>query len=156
MTNKVTQKQVDSLNCVNLENDVNSEVESDANSARDVLEELIVGIIIFAVLQCVVGFFISSDFMAYIVGTFLGSCTAVIFYIHLFHSLDKALDMDEKGAVRYTRQRTIIRMIIMGTVVVVAFTFYEHVNVVMTFIGIMNAKFSAYLQPFVHKYILKR
>lgn len=123
------------------------------NEAAQTLLEVMIGIVVVSILECFVGIFIAHDYRYYLFGTLLGAGSAAFFYFHLFYVLDKALDKPEKEAVKYSKIQTVIRMVLMGTVIVVAFTFYENVSVVMTFVGMMNVKFAAYLQPTTHRCI---
>lgn len=125
------------------------------NEARQTLYEIFAGIVLMALLECIAGVIVSENIGAFIAGTVLGSFAAGVFYMHLFISLGKVLDKTEKDAIRYSKICTVIRMVLMGAVIVIAFTFYEHISVIMTFVGMMNVKFTAYLQPLTHKCINK-
>lgn len=133
-----------------------NQIEDDnQTSAKDTLISALIGIFILGALECSLGVFISQDIVSYVCGVMLGSAGAVVFYVHLYITLGKALELNEQEAVRYFKIRTVIRMVLMGLVIVIAFTFYERINVIMAFIGLMNVKFSAYIQPLTDKYILK-
>ena len=123
--------------------------------AKEVLTELVIGIIILMLLECILGIFIADYYISYLLGTLLGGVTSVFFIINLYQTLNKSLDMDEKNAMKHSKTGTIIRFVVIGIVIVLAFTFNQYVSVVMTFIGIMSVKFSAYLQPLTHKCLVK-
>lgn len=125
--------------------------DNDMAQARQTLYEVLIGIVLLMVAECLVGFIISHDLRAYVSGAVLGSVGAAFFYFHLFFSLDKALDKAEKEAIKYSKIQTVIRLVVMGAVIVVSFTFQEYISVIMTFVGMMNVKFAAYLQPFTNK-----
>ena len=73
----------------------------------------------------------------------------------MYKTIEKALDMTEENAVKYTRKKTVIRYIIVGVVIVFTIVFNRYVSAVTTFVGIMSVKFSAYAQPLTHMIIKK-
>ena len=56
---------------------------------------------------------------------------------------------------KYTKKKALIRYIIVGVIMVIAFTFNIYISVITTFVGIMSIKFSAYAQPLTHIIIKK-
>lgn len=134
-------------------NDTNR--KEDLKEARQTLYEVLIGIFVILMSECLIGVFIADNLFSFVAGAVIGAASAAFFYIHLFFILDKALDKPEKEAVRYSKKHTVIRLVLMGVVIVIAFTFADKISVVMTFIGMMNVKFAAYLQPMTHKCINK-
>ena len=72
----------------------------------------------------------------------------------MYHSLDRALDLDAGSASKKIQVQSIIRyvfiVIIMGITMVNGYT-----NPLAAFLGIMGLKVAAYLQPFTHKLIIR-
>jgi hypothetical protein len=123
--------------------------------SKEVLFELLVGIIFFCILETVILLFITDNFLFGLGGVLVGNLTSVIFILHMYKTIEKALDMSEDNAVKYTRKKALIRYIIVGAVMLIVFVLNRYLSVVMTFVGIMSVKFSAYAQPLTHIVIKK-
>ena len=89
-------------------------------------------------------------------GVAFGSAAAAGLAWHMYRTLDVTLSLPEKSAVSYARKQSLIRMFIMLAVLAVSARFGAYLNLAGTFAGLFFLKISAYLQPFVDKWIFPR
>lgn len=119
--------------------------------ARETLRELQTGIILFAILAAAGGIWFVSDPLAYGLGVFFGAAVAFGLSIHMFHTLEIGLELEEKSATGYIRRNAVLRILIMGAAVAVACLFPAYFNVIGVVLGLLGLKAAAYLQPVIHK-----
>lgn len=118
------------------------------------LLELIAGIFIYGIICQVVGFILVEDRFSYSTGLWIGIITAIAAAIHIWKSLDRALDFDEGTAGKKMQAQSVIRYVII--VIVMGLTMISGVtNPLAAFLGIMGLKVAAYLQPFTHKLLIR-
>lgn len=122
------------------------------NEAKKTLKEIIAGILFMALIESVIGAIISDYPVNFIFGEVLGTIGAVAFMLDLYKSLDKTLSLDEATAIKYSKKRAIVRMILLAMVIFISFLLMEYVSVIGAFLGLMNIKFGVYLVPVSHKY----
>lgn len=122
------------------------------DEARKTLKEIKIGIIVMATIESIFGMILSGSPINFILGELLGTIGAMVFMNNLYGSLDVALSLDEVNAVKYSRKRAVLRMILLATVIFISFLLMEYVSVLGTFLGLMNIKFGVYLVPLAHKY----
>lgn len=126
------------------------------DEAKKTLREIKTGIIAMAVIESLVGAIISGVItgnpISFILGELLGTIGAMVFMNNLYSSLDVALSLDEANAVKYSRKKAIVRMILLAAIIFIAFLLMEYVSVLGAFLGLMNIKFGVYLVPLAHKY----
>lgn len=118
------------------------------------LLELSLGSIFWGILcQMTIVWFV-EDKAGYSIGLWLGIILAVAAGIHMWWSLDRALDFMQDAAVKMMAKHNIIRylviVIVMALIMVSGFA-----NPLAAFLGVMGLKVSAYLQPFTHKVCVK-
>lgn len=133
----------------------NNKVEGELpkmNEAKKTLKEIIAGILFMAFIESVIGAIISGYPVNFILGEVLGTIGAVAFMLDLYKSIDKTLSLDEVSAVKYSKKRAVIRMILLAAVIFISFLLMEYVSVLGAFLGLMNIKFGVYLVPIGHKY----
>ena len=116
----------------------------------DTLIELICGILVYgAVGQLVILCFL-HDKIWLSIGWWIGVMCAVLGAYHMWWGLDKALDFNEKAAVKMITSYNLLRyaaiVIIMGIVMVT-----EIGNPLAAVFGVFGLKAGAYMQPFIHK-----
>lgn len=114
------------------------------------LLELSVGSLAWGLLcQLTIVWFV-EDKVDYSIGLWLGIFLAVAAGIHMWWSLDCALDYEQDTAVkrmtRYNLLRYGVIVLVMGIIMVGGFA-----NPLSAFLGVMGLKVSAYIQPFTHK-----
>lgn len=113
------------------------------------LFELETGIVIFG-LVCQIILLLFKDAGNLSAGLWIGIITAFLGAIHMWWTLEKGLDLGEKGAVSYLSRQNIIRYIVI--VLVLGFTaVYKTGNPLTAFLGVMGLKASAYMQPLTKK-----
>lgn len=122
------------------------------DEAKKTLKEIIMGILIVAAIETIIGAILSDYPLNFILGELLGTIAAVVFMVNLFKSLDTALDLDEESAVKYSRKKAVLRMIFLAAVIFLSFVLMNYVSVLGTFLGLMNIKFGVYSVPLFHKY----
>ena len=108
------------------------------------LFELETGILIFGVV-CQVLILLIGNRPGYSLGLWIGIVTAVLGACHMWWSLDRALDLPEKAAVRSMSTHNIIRYLVF-VLVVGAAAVTRIANPLLIFLGIMSIKVSAYMQ----------
>ena len=113
------------------------------------LFELEVGILIFGVVCQLFGF-LPKDKLSYSMGLWLGIITAAFAAFHMWWTLDKGLDLEEKSAVGYLGRQNIIRYVVIVAVIAAA-ALSGVVSPLSAFLGIMGLKASAYMQPLTKK-----
>ncbi len=127
----------------------------DAVTKNETLAEVLAGIAIWGALWLIGILLFSDDRLHGVIGLLAGLSLAVFYIINLYHSIEGALDFDEKGAVAYTRKKYVIRYLVV-CVFYVAVAATGIGNVITCFAGIIGIKIGAYIQPFVRRYVFRR
>lgn len=113
------------------------------------LFELEIGILIFGAI-CQIFVVLVDDKTGYSIGLWIGSLMAALSAFHMWYTLDKGLDLGEKGAIGYLSRQNVIRYVgIVLLLIVVAVSGVG--NPLSAFLGIMGLKAAAYMQPFTKK-----
>lgn len=113
------------------------------------LFELEVGILIFGVV-CQLFVFLPEEKAGYSIGLWIGIITAAAAAFHMWYTLDKGLDFDEKSAIGYLGRQNIIRYLVI-VIVLIAVAASGIGNPLSAFLGVMGLKAAAYMQPFTKK-----
>lgn len=114
------------------------------------LLEMYTGIAVFGVLCQIPGFFFPAYLPAYSAALWFGVVLAGFAVMHMYITLDRALDFDEKRAAKRIFAGYIIRYVVfIAALVAAAATDFLHPLVV--FLGYMSLKVTALIQPFTHK-----
>lgn len=107
------------------------------------LFELETGILLFG-LVCQLVVLLLRDVAACSIGLWIGVITAALGAFHMWWSLDRALDLAERGAVKQMTLHNLLRYL--AYVLVVALTAISGIaNPIAVFVGLMGLKVSAYL-----------
>lgn len=107
------------------------------------LFELETGIVIFGAV-CQVFVFLVEDRAGYGCGLLIGTLTAMLGAFHMWWSLDRALGLPEKAAVKSMSAHNILRYLVIA--MVLALTAISGIaNPLSAFLGIMGLKASAYM-----------
>lgn len=118
------------------------------------LLELIFGIFIYGIICQIIGGILVEDKFGYSSGLWIGIVTAVAAAVHMWHSLDRALDFDEGTAGKKMQAQSIVRYVII--VIIMVLTMVNGItNPLAAFLGIMGLKVAAYTQPFTHKLLIR-
>ena len=114
------------------------------------LLELIMGIVFLGVLIQIVGLFVVQEPLTFSIALWLGIAAAIGSAVHMYVSLNRALDLGA-GAYGATTKSAMIRYfawaLLLGLVMVTGV-----LNPIHAFIGLLTLKVAAYLQPFTHKF----
>ncbi|MGN0438069.1 MAG: ATP synthase subunit I [Lachnospiraceae bacterium] len=120
------------------------------SQVRKTLNGFFLGIGIYTGVMLLIGLFIFHDRLSYGLGLLFGSVVAVLVMIHIVHTLDKALDMPEQQAVKYTRRQAFLRlgMMLIALIVALSVPWFHFVAVV---IGMLGLKIGSFLASFLLK-----
>ena len=108
------------------------------------LFELEVGILIFGAACQLVGVFLPIDGESYSIGLWMGILIAMVSAFHMWWSLDRALDLEERHAVKIMSTHNILRYFLIA-VVFILIAISKIANPLSAFLGIMGLKVSAYM-----------
>ena len=122
---------------------------------NETLAELLLGILLWGIFWQAAGVWFVRDKWSCSISLWAGVLTAGLCAVHMYKSLDKALDFSEKDAQKYMMSRSMMRY---GCIMIVllAFALTEAGNPLSCFLGVMGLKTAAYLQPLLHKVLEKR
>lgn len=113
------------------------------------LLELCLGIIFLGLLCQLIGMWFAESKLYYSLALWLGVLLAFITAVHMYRTLDKALDHGA-DAVKMVTKANLIRygciVIVFGIVLLTGI-----LNPLISFMGLMTLKVAAYMQPFTHK-----
>ena len=125
------------------------------NKMNETLRELLIGILIWGACWQAGGVWFVKDKAGCSLGLWAGIVTAEFCAVHMYRSLDRALDLSEKDAQKYMMSRSMMRY---GLIIVVLLILMitEAGNPLCGFLGVMGLKAAAYLQPLLHKVMEKR
>ena len=116
--------------------------------------ELLAGSILFGILFELIGLIFVEDKLAHSVGMLLGILIALGMATHMAFSLNSALDWDEEQAKRSIWKSYMLRYVSVAICIGVI-AYFKLGDVISCFFGIMTLKASAYLQPYLHKFVNK-
>lgn len=129
-----------------------------ATKINETLKELLIGILLFDMAALLIGVWFVDSPSKYIVGMAAGTALACFGAIHMYHSIERNLEINiarENAANAYSVRGSMVRYgVILIVFVVLCLTDVAYPLAV--FLGIMGLKAGAYLQPFTHKYLLHR
>ncbi|MDE5909615.1 MAG: hypothetical protein K2H52_12875 [Lachnospiraceae bacterium] len=113
------------------------------------LFELETGIALFGVV-CQIFVFLMKDKVWYSRGLWMGIMTAAVCAFHMWWSLDRALDLPERSAVKSMSAHAILRYLVIVTVL--AGTAVSGIgDPLAAFLGVMGLKVSAYMHFITRK-----
>ena len=122
---------------------------------NETLLELMIGIFLWGIFWQMAGVWFVPDKAGYSLGLWIGVVTAVLCAVHMYRSLDRALDLSEKDAQKYMTSRSMMRYgLIIAVLLFLMIT--EEGNPLCCFLGVMGLKAAAYLQPLLHRVLGKR
>lgn len=107
------------------------------------LFELEAGIVLFGAV-CQVFVFLIEDKAWYSRGLWMGILTAAVCAFHMWWSLDRALDLPERSAVKFMSAHAILRYLVI-TVVLAGTAISGIGDPLAAFLGVMGLKVSAYM-----------
>ena len=114
------------------------------------LLELLTGIVVLGVGIQIVCLFVSKNYLYDAVGLWSGIGLCCFSAIHMWRSIEDAVDLGEAGATKHVRlgyaTRMVVTLLVAGSVI-----YFRIGNYVTLLIGVFPLKLAAYLQPFTHK-----
>ncbi len=119
--------------------------------ARISLVEVLIGIWLLAIIVILSGVFVVSNPLAYVLGELVGSLTASAMMLHLYHSIDVELDLQEKQAVNHSRVMGMVRSAVEIVVLFAAFFFAEWISPYTVLAGLLARKIAALMVPWMEK-----
>lgn len=119
---------------------------------NETLLELIIGILISGAAIGVAAALITGYSGKFTAGLGMGVLVAVGLSVHMYRSIDYALDLQPEDAEKYMRRAYLIRTAAI-LAAAGAVTYFKIGYAMATFIGIFCLKFGAFLQPVVHRVI---
>lgn len=128
-----------------------------SSKVKEKLSEILAGIILSGVIIQIIFFIVEyfyhqfrSSRISFAAGLWIGVATSFLLAIHMYRSIDRALEMEQDIAERYMRRVYIIRTAAIA--VMAGIIWYTGVGSVMaSFLGIFCLAGGNYLQPVVHK-----
>ncbi|MBO5336594.1 MAG: ATP synthase subunit I [Lachnospiraceae bacterium] len=119
-------------------------------SKNRTLLEMYAGIVFWGMVCQAVGMFLVNDQGVYARSLWFGILFALVNTIHMYRSLDRALDFDEKTASKMIYRSYLFRYVSVAVVLLLVMI-TEVMNPLVVFLGYMGLKVTAYLQPITHK-----
>ena len=114
------------------------------------LLEMYFGMIFLGIVCQIVGAFIVQDQVRYAASLWFGILTAAVSAYHLYRSLDRGLDYDEKTASKVIFRGYVTRYVAI-VVILAIIMITEVLNPLIVFMGYMSLKVTALIQPITHK-----
>lgn len=119
---------------------------------NETLLELIIGIVISGAAIGTAAALIAGYSGKFTAGLGMGVLVAVGLSIHMYRSIDYALDLQPEDAEKYMRRAYLIRTAAI-LAAAGAVTYFKIGYAMATFVGIFCLKFGAFLQPVLHRMI---
>ncbi len=113
------------------------------------LLELCLGIVFLGLLCQFIGMWFAESKLYYTLALWLGVALAFVTAVHMYRTLDKALDHGANATKMVTKANLIRYGCIVAVFGIVLWT--GVLNPLISFMGIMTLKVAAYMQPFTHK-----
>lgn len=118
--------------------------------ANRTILEMYIGIFFWGLLCQLVGAFFVENQEMYARSLWFGICFALVNTLHMYHSLDRALDFDEKSASKMIYRSYLIRYVSVAVILCIIMI-TGLLNVLVVFLAYMGLKVTVFLQPFTHK-----
>ncbi len=116
------------------------------------LPGLLLGILLYGLAVQFIGVWFVSDKLRYSTGLWIGIACAMGMGIHLAVVIDDAVRIG--GSSKMLSVKSVLRYLVVVAVFFIMMYFHLG-NIVTAFIGVLGLKVSAYVQPFMHKVILR-
>ena len=134
------------------EDDWDTDYVEDPAVAKETLAAMEIGIALSAVaLGAVFAIFIRTP--QYFIGVAAGTLLSCLEALHMYHTIDNSLSMDEGRARVYAGSMSMARLLAFGALVVAACLLPGYINVLGVIVGMTGLKAGAFLVPMVLKVI---
>lgn len=120
-------------------------------TAKITLIEVIIGIWMLAALVILGGVWFVPNPLAYALGEIVGSLTASLMMLHLYHTLSYELDLAQRQATNHARIMISLRTVIEIAVLVGSFYIAEWVLPYTVLAGLFGRKFAPLLVPLMER-----
>lgn len=107
----------------------------------------LLGLLVYASIIEIVGIFFSGDVLPYTIGLAIGVVAAILIFLHMAWTLDRAMDYSVDGATKYVRTQTLLRLFAM-VVVMLPGLLREDINFLSLVLGLFGLKIGALIAPF--------
>ena len=114
------------------------------------LLEMDLGILFVGIVCQIAGAFLVENQAVYACSLWFGILFALISACHMFRSLDRALDFDEKTASKLIFRGYVIRYVAVAVILLIIMV-TNVLNPLVVFMAYMSLKVTVYLQPITHK-----
>lgn len=121
---------------------------------NETLLELLLGIAAWGIFWQAAGVWFVPDKVYSSLGLWLGIITAQAGAVHMYKSLDSALDLSEKDAQKYMVSRNLFRYGLAALILVILMI-TKIADPLCCFLGVIGLKAAAYMEPFTHKLLKK-
>lgn len=119
-------------------------------SKNRTLLEMHLGMIFLGLLCQMVGAFVVDNQLRYAASLWFGILLAAVSALHLYRTLDRGLDYDEKTATKIIFRGYIIRYVFVALILLIIMT-TDVLNALVVFMAYMSLKVTALIQPITHK-----
>ena len=119
-----------------------------------VVYEMIKTMVLYGIVLQVICLIVPGNRLSMTVGLWIGVVSGIAMLMDMHSSLWIALDMEPDKAKRYMQQSYAKRYAVV-VIVFMAAAYFDVANIVTLILGVMGLKFSAYLQPIMHKLFQK-
>ena len=114
------------------------------------LLEMYLGMIFIGIVCQIAGALLVKEQLRFAAGLWFGILMAAVSAYHLYRTLDKGLDYDEKTATKVIFRGYLIRYTAIVLILVLVMV-TKVVNPLVVFMGYMSLKVTAFIQPITHK-----
>ncbi|MDE6889565.1 MAG: hypothetical protein K2P45_13170 [Eubacterium sp.] len=122
---------------------------------NEALPELLLGILLYGIVIQVAGIWFAEDKLHYSSGLWIGILTAMGMAYHIARIIAETIDCVDAHKARI---QITAKGILRYAAVVIVFTvtmYFDLGNLITLFLGVMGLKISAYLQPSLHKVLIR-
>ena len=117
---------------------------------KEAMTGFLIGIGVYAAGIEIIGILFSDDIVSYTLGLAFGVVVAVLLILHMAYTLDRALDMPENQAVKYTKRQSFLRLVVMLVAMIFALL-VQKFNFITVVLGMLGLKIGAFIAPFFLK-----
>ncbi len=114
------------------------------------LLEMFIGIAFVGIICQIAGTFLVKDQLMYAKSLWFGIVLSAVSTYHMYSSLDRALDYDEKTATKMIFRAYLIRYVLVALILLIIMI-TGVMNPLIVFMAYMSLKVTALIQPITHK-----
>ncbi len=121
------------------------------DKAKRTLISLIAGIWIIMIPVTAAGVLVTKN-VSFLWGELVGSLASTGLSLHMYHTLDIALDIGERAS-SYAKRSAFFRSMMVLAVLALSVAFSKYIYPVGVFLGLFGMKISVYVQPIITKFL---